>query len=251
MKGVNKIIMAKSKRLPEKKYSKIIKKSLFFNIKEKTKELLTPKDKEAFPYSKSQLYYGVQGSGKTLSMVKHLHILKKRYPKAIVVSNLYISNMEYIHFESFDELQHHLQNVTNGKYGVIFAIDEIHNYFHSHDSRSIPMWIVNVFSQQRKAHRVILGTSQEKGDVTKTIRDRMESIIECKKMAGIIWQSVLDPKTVNKVYGEERIKVVKLGFFVPTTSLYNSYDTYQIINSGRSVMGNIQPINQNIIKVNK
>lgn len=237
------------KRLPQKAYSGVIKKEFIFSIKEKIKELTTPKDKEAFPYSRGQLYYGAQGSGKTLSMVKHIKKLKKKYPKAVVITNLHLKDMDYIKFESFDELANLMQNFTNGKYGIIFAIDEIHNYFHTHDSRSIPMWIVEVFSQQRKMYRVIIGTSQKKDDIIKTLRDRMETVTECKKMLGVIWQMVLDPDEVRQEYGVERIKIVKIGFFVPTLSLYNSYDTYQVINSGRSVMGNIQPIN--VVKVGK
>lgn len=228
-------------------YDKVIKKTFRFSVKEKVKEWRTPKDKDELPYIGSQIYYGYQGQGKTLSMVRHAKKIRKKYPKALFVSNLELTGFgDYVKFSTFDELQRLFATLDNGKYGTIYVIDEIHNYFHSHDSRSIPLWIVQVFSQQRKKRVLVLGTVQLWKDVTKAIRDQIENLIACKKVAGIIFNQVLDPREIEKVYGDEKIKVKKLGFYVPTLSLYNSYDTSQVINSGRSIFGNIDPVQVNV-----
>lgn len=223
-------------------YKKYIKKSIRFSAKEKIKNLLKRKDPDYFKPDGSQIYFGYQGQGKTLSMVKHALEIKKKYPKAIVVSNLNLKDIEYIHFSTFQELTHLFATVKNGKYGVIYIIDEIHNYFHSHDSRSIPLWIVQVFSQQRKNRMLVLGSAQLWEDVTKAIRDQIENLISCKKVFGVIINQVLDPRQVQIHYGEKKIKVKKFGFFIPSEKLFNRYDTYQIIDSGRSIFGNIDPV---------
>lgn len=227
-------------------YQKYIKKQIRFSIREKWKEITEKRDPELFKPIGSQIYFGYQGQGKTLSMVRHALKVKEQYPKAILVSNLQLKDVDYVKFETFTELQHHFATLKNGKYGVIYLIDEIHNYFHSHDSRSIPLWIVQVFSQQRKNRVLVLGTVQMWKDVTKAIRDQIENLIQCQKFAGAIVNRVLDPREIEKVYGEEKIKVKKIGFFVPTTSLYEKYDTLQVINSGRSIFGQIDPIQVNI-----
>lgn len=228
-------------------YHRVIKKNFRFSLREKWKEIRTKKDPNELPYIGSQLYFGFQGQGKTLSMVRHAHKIHKKYPKAIIVSNLQLNEINYIKFNTFDELMHLFKTLKNGTKGVIYLIDEMHNYFHSHDSKSIPLWIVQVFSQQRKNRVLVIGSAQMWKDVTKVIRDQLENIIECKKVAGIVFNQVLDPRQVEKVYGQERIKPKRLGFFIPTLSLYNKYDTLQIIDSGRSVFGSIEPME---LKVN-
>lgn len=221
-------------------YHKFVNKSLKFSIPLKLKEIFAKKDPHFFKPNGSQIYFGYQGQGKTLSMVRHLKKIHKKYPKAIVISNLTLNEKEfpnYVKFESFNHLQQLFQNQNNGERGIIYAIDEIHNYFHSHDSKSIPLWLVQVFSQQRKNRVLVLGTVQMWKDITKAIRDQLETIIECKKLGPIIINHVLNPREVEKQYGEEKIKVKKMGFFIPDMRLYDSYDTLQIINSGRSIFG--------------
>lgn len=227
-------------------YEKNIKKTLLFDIKSKIREIRTKKDPEELPYMGSQIYSGYQGQGKTLSMVRHGLKIRKKYPKAILVSNLELQGIDYIRFQTFDELQHLFSTLRNGNKGVIYLIDEIHNYFHSHDSRSIPLWIVQVFSQQRKNRVLVLGTVQMWKDVTKSIRDQLETVIECQKFLFLIINKVLDPRDIEKNYGEEKIKVKKIGFYVPTPKDYEHYDTFQIINSGRSIFGSIEPISVNL-----
>lgn len=227
-------------------YEKNIRKTFVFDLREKIREVRTKKDPDTLPYMGSQIYSGYQGQGKTLSMVRHGLKIRQKYPKSILVSNLHLKDVDYIHFDTFEELQHLFATLRNGNKGVIYLIDEIHNYFHSHDSRSIPLWIVQVFSQQRKNRVLVLGTVQMWKDVTKAIRDQLETVIECSKFAGIIINKVLDPRDVEKHYGEEKIKVKKIGFYVPTTKDYGKYDTFQIINSGRSIFGAIDPISVSV-----
>ena len=159
-------------------YTPYIRRFHNFSLRTFLRDTFAKKDPDMFKPNGSQIYYGYQGEGKTLSMYHHFTKLKARYPKALVVSNLKLLNYnavspknlqeleasaetfdkvkDYFLFEDYDQLVLHLRNTRNGKYGVIFLIDEIHNYFHSHDSKSMPMWIVQVFSQQRKQRLVTI-----------------------------------------------------------------------------------------------
>jgi len=223
------------------------------------KDTFSKKDPNEFRPNGSQIYYGYQGEGKTLSMYHHFTKLKRRYPKAVVISNLRLKYLnakqprnidelqevmndfntqtDYILFESYDELVLHLRNTRNGQYGVIFLIDEIHNYFHSHDSKSMPMWIVQVFSQQRKQRLVILGTVQDWPDVIKVIRRQVDNLIECRRVGYIIRNTAIDPRTMESQYGETTFQIRKRGFFFITERLRSGFDTFQVINSGREVFG--------------
>lgn len=233
----------------------------YFNLSVSTifHDTFDKKDPDRFLPNGSQIYHGYQGEGKTLSMWQAGRRLKMRYPKAILVSNLHLkdfapvtaktldevetllttidSTKQYFHFESHTDLMLLLRYVRNGQYGVIYLIDEIHNYFHSHDSKSMPMWVVQVFSQQRKQHLVILGTVQLWPDVIKAIRDQVDNLIGCRRMGHVILQTAVDPRTADNNYGQVEFEIRKKGFFWITKELREGYDTFQVINSGREIMG--------------
>jgi len=238
-------------------FTGFVKKFLNVDLKTFYNDLTTKKDPNVFVPNGSQIYSGMQGQGKTLSMIYHgLHKIKKRYPKAILVTNLHLRDYEpirfsewdqnkkdfdptaqYVTFETHKDLMQVLKNVRNGELGVIFMIDEIHNYFHSHDSKSMPMWVVQVFSQQRKQRLVVLGTVQDWEDVIKAIRRQIDNLIMCSRFGYLIRQTVIDPRSAENNYGEVEYAVKKKGFFFITDWVRNSYDTYQVINSGREILG--------------
>jgi len=238
-------------------FTGFVKKFLSVSPKTFWKDFTAKKDPNIFLPNGSQIYSGMQGQGKTLSMVYHgLHKIKAKYPLAILVTNLHLRDYErvnydvwaqnkedfdpakqYISFETHHELMAVLKNVRNGEWGVIFMIDEIHNYFHSHDSKSMPMWVVQVFSQQRKQRLVVLGTVQDWEDVIKAIRRQIDNLIMCSRFGYLIRQTVIDPRSAENNYGEVEYSIKKKGFFFISDWVRNSYDTYQVINSGREILG--------------
>ena len=52
---------------------------------------------DGFPYQGIQIYTGEQGSGKTLKMVHTLHRIHNKYPDALIVSNMTLKDIDYIH----------------------------------------------------------------------------------------------------------------------------------------------------------
>lgn len=243
-------------------FARVIRRYFEPSFRTMWEDIRTKKDPDAFPFMGSQIYSGMQGEGKTLGMVYHgLFRVKRAYPKAILVSNLHLRDYEpvkvnsaehwlevrldfkpdrqYVLFESFDSLKIALRNVRPERDtdGVLFMIDEIHNYFHSHDSKSMPMWIVQVFSQQRKQKIMILGTVQIWTDLIKQIRDQIKNLVICSRFGYLMKQMVIDPLSAESNYGEVEYQVKRKGFFFRSKEISNSYDTFQVINSGREIMG--------------
>lgn len=204
----------------------------------------------------TQVYCGVQGSGKTISAVKHLLDLKKRYPKAIVVSNLnlhyltpksfkgreelqeqvsqLVPTMEYIRFTNMDELALCLTNVNNGFFGVIYLVDEIHTYFNALDSKNIPMYVFTEISQQRKQRKLIIGTSQLFLRMAKPFREQCDNLIICDTYMGIITtQKAYDGMTLTQDYdGSLSGKMKRRGWFFHNRIIRNAFDTFQKVVSG-------------------
>jgi len=224
-------------------------------------DIKTKRDSDEFIYNGSQMFHGMQGEGKTVSMYNYGMKVFRKFPRSVIVTNLYLTHLTPVHVNDVNDLDHleaydvdywrdkyiliknfedamkALKEARNGIFGVIFMLDEIHTYFHSHDSKSIPMWVAQVFSQQRKQHLVILGTVQDWNDLTKLIRSQAKNLVLCHKISYFITQTVVDPRTMEMEYGETFFPIKKKGFFFLSKEIRDGMDTYQVIDSGRSVMG--------------
>jgi len=221
-------------------------------------DIAARKNPDFFWPTGTQVYCGRQGSGKTLSLVFHLLEIKKRYPKAIVVSNLQLNgrtripfssiaecqqavidcevdpNTKYIGYDNMEQLAIALTQVNNGFFGVIYVVDEIHTYFNALESKNIPMYVFTEISQQRKQRKLILGSSQLFLRMAKPLREQCDNLIMCNTVAGIFTiQKVFDGMTMTQDYdGSLSGTVKKTGFFWHTRKIRNAYDTYQKVVSG-------------------
>lgn len=229
---------------------------------------------DTFEYNGSQIYHGMQGRGKTLSMVYHSQKLKQKYPKLLLVSNIRMGALNpvsvtnareldeimssdaflsgdwqqsnYLYYQTHDTLLLLLRRARNagedrdgnhGAWGTHFLIDEIHQYFHSHDSKSMPVWVVTIFSQQRKQFILITGTVQVWDNVIKALREQIQNLIGCDRIGWLIRQTVVDPLEFESQYGERIAPIKKRGFFFMTRKIRDSYDTRALVNSGREIFG--------------
>ncbi len=198
-------------------------------------DYLNSKNKDYFYLSGVQVFCGRQGQGKTISMVKTVLDIKKRFPKCIVVTNLQLNvDWDYIQFSTMDELGNVLTGVNNGIYGVVYAIDEIHTYFNALDSKNIPSYVFTEISQQRKQRKIILGTSQLYLRLAKPFREQADTLIQCKCVFHKYnFMYVYDGATLDEDFGKLKGTLLKVGFFMQTPYLRNAYDTFQKVTSGR------------------
>lgn len=224
------------------------------------------KDPYYFQPDGIQVFYGEQGTGKTIAMINMLHRLRDRYPNAIVVSNVVLNDMTPVEFnesddallrklndERFDSKIHYifyrtrleyqivLHLIDNGKFGVIIVTDEFQNYFSNQDSNSVPPWVIEQAAQNRKQRRVVLATSQDYSQIVKAIRRRSDIAFECKTLSLPFTSGPIltiyysfHSKKLNFTNDGVRMpmKPLKMGYFFHSQELRDSYDTYQVIFSG-------------------
>lgn len=214
-------------------------------------DLAARRDPSFFWPTGTQVYCGRQGSGKTVSAVKHLIDLKERYPQALLVTNIALNGLtaiqfdgledllekrkeidptkEYIFFDDADKLALVLTNINNGFLGVIYVIDEIHTYFNALDSKSIPPYVFTEISQQRKQRKLIIGTSQLFMRMAKPLREQCDNLIMCKTIGGVFtMQRAYDGMELQQDYDGSLIgKVKKVGWFFHTRKIRGSFDTFQ------------------------
>lgn len=182
---------------------------------------------ESFPLYGIWVYSGAQRSGKTLNMIHTVLEIHERYPKALIVSNINLFGVPYEIYEgmeSFDKYQ-------NGQDGVVFVIDEIHSLFSSMESKNVSPMQLQVWSQNGKQRRVILGTSQRFTRISKPIREQCRFHIECREFLFLRRYRLLDATLYNDD-GEYLGDVPRWSFYVPKVEAMLSYNTHEMVKRG-------------------
>lgn len=168
------------------------------------------------------MFCGEQGSGKTIAAIQFLREQLMKYPKIRIKSNIKIS------FQ-YGKITHWTQilNSNNGSIGEIDFIDEIQNWFSSNESKNFPVEMLSEVTQQRKQHKVIVGTSQVFTRMSKPLREQTKFLCLPFTIAGCltvvrVYKPVLDDTgtMINK-------KFVKIYFFVHDKELRDCYDTFE------------------------
>lgn len=175
-------------------------------------------------------FCGEQGSGKTLSAVNYVYNLCREFPLAKVCTNLSITwdlPNEVIPYRDVDQML----SLDNGEEGVIFLLDEMHIEFNSLESKGMDVHIFELVSQQRKARKHIVGTSQVFGRLAKPFREQFKYAICCDNFMGLIFRQEIF-KAENVSSGEDitvRLVPKAVKIYIPSPADFQLYDTRQII----------------------
>lgn len=184
------------------------------------------RDPDEFPHNGFHCYCGEQGSGKTVALAARLRELKQKYPKVKILSNF--------DCEFSDGLVKDWKDIVfteNGKHGIIIALDEIQNWFSTNESKDFPPEMIQEICQQRKQHKIIMGTSQRFQRMAKPLREQINFLYEPITFAGCLTFVRKRKPSVDDDGKIDRLKTRKLGtyFFVHDEELRSSYDTWQKI----------------------
>lgn len=220
------------------------------------------------------IFCGPQGSGKTLSAVGYVCNVMAAYPKCKLVTNLLLRDYPVVTFNEWKErngvtvktkadkdkafARYVAENrvfefrdnddflrYSNGEYGVIFLVDEIHLYLNSLESKNINMEVMTQISQQRKQRKHIVATSQVFGRMAKPLREQFSCVVFCRAYFGESLQcnSLIDrdsmcgdDSTGTNITGE----VIKKYWFWRTPDMFAMYDTYAVIERGKFVSAEAQ-----------
>ena len=186
------------------------------------------KDKRRFKEYGLTMYVGMQGDGKTVSLVEKLEEIRHEYPEVMICTNF---GYVHEHISLTDWLQ--ILEIRNDK-GIVFAIDEIQNEFDVYDARNFNMQILRTVTQQRKQGIKMFGTSQVFTRVAKPLREQTFEVVECKTVLGRwTFQRCFRADDYNVVIDNPDKKAKQKRKwrknFIQTDSLRNMYDSYKVI----------------------
>lgn len=186
----------------------------------------TLKTVDPFPYAGMWLFSGSQGSGKTLLMMHLLKQIVDDCPNCIVVSNISIYGVPSLPYTGIEDFEKY----NNGKYGIIFVIDEIHTLFNSLESKGMPLSTMQVWCQNRKNRRLILGTSQKFKRIAKGIREQATWNYECRKgIGGLLYSYRVYDGSEYDENGNYSDDEPKRNFYIPKVSVMRMYNTLEVV----------------------
>lgn len=176
------------------------------------------------------LFTGQQGSGKTLLLMHCVKQIIEEYPKALIVSNISLFGIPCIPFQGIEDFDKY----NNGADGIIFIIDEIHILFNSLESKGMPLSTMQVWAQNRKNRRLILGTSQRFNRVAKGIREQTTWNYECRRpMFNFLYSyRILDGSNYDdngKYILGEGDTMPSRNFYIPNVNVMRMYNTLEIV----------------------
>ncbi|HFJ9332341.1 TPA: hypothetical protein ACGW5B_005835 [Bacillus paranthracis] len=174
------------------------------------------------------IFCGMQGYGKTISLVEKLEEIRHKYPDVIICTNFGYKHQDYALTDWLQILE--LRNDA----GIVFAIDEIQNEFDLYDSRNFNMRILRTVTQQRKQGIKMYGTSQVYTRVTKPLREQTFEVVECFTMFGRwTFQKCFDADTYNLVVDnpEKKAKIKRKWRknFVQSNFIRSLFDSYAVV----------------------
>ena len=185
------------------------------------------------------LFTGPQGSGKTLSAVRYVQALLLKYPHCVLVSNMFLNNEVFKERQARYEGIEQLLEIDNGYAGILVLIDEIQTEFNSLESKGLDPSIFQIISQQRKRRLHVVGTSQLFSRIAKPWREQCNTVIQCKKIGKMQFNSVIDFDSIAETAdGIQSYKLKDWKFFFHSPELYRSYDTYEKVKKVENTKGN-------------
>lgn len=199
-------------------------KRLFYDFPRQLVDDMFSRDPNEFREYGLHMFCGEQGSGKTISVVHILQLLKKKYPRVKIRTN-----MNYKYQDGTIEHWKDLVKNENGEYGQVEVLDEIQTWFSSMQSKDFPPEMLTEISQQRKQRKMLIGTAQVFSRIAKPIREQTTyvylpmTLFGCLTIVRVSKPQYWDDE--NQVFK----KYIRSYFFVHNKEIRNSFDTYQKI----------------------
>lgn len=192
------------------------------------KKHYTKPKKDEFPIGLC-CYIAWQGEGKTLSAVAEIYRVIKKFPKCIVVSNTPLKLSDYILADTTEKMKQAFR-LKNGQNGVIYLIDEAHNFMFG-KKKGVSIESMNQLCQQRKQRKRIIMTTQIWEDLDVPVRKQVPKVVKCRKIGKWQINTIYKGKTLHydKKEGEWVADKDYTEIYKHNDEYYNRYDTLAVI----------------------
>lgn len=186
-----------------------------------------------FNYYGIDMYVGMFGHGKTLSMTHTVRRLYERYGNRLrIFSNYDLIGIPYIPLVNFNQLVD-IGEEEDCKYvGTVVLIDEIENVLSHRNFANFPLELLHMLTQQRKKHVYILCSAQRFFMVDKLFRSITTNVYDCNKFWRFQNHKRYDAWDYENAVNPELVRCSGNSWWFVKNSDYASYDTSAMVRKG-------------------
>lgn len=201
----------------------------FYGVKD-TIEYFKFKKWEEYNYFGIDMFIGMFGHGKTLSMSHRATAIYNRYgDKVRFISNYKLNDIPYIELINFNQLVDLGEEEESNYIGTVVLIDEIENLLSHRNFASFPLELLHMLTQQRKKKVYILCSAQRFFMVDKLFRSITTNVYDCHKIWRFQNMKVYDAWDYEQAMNPQLLQPKgNLWWFVKNKD-FNAYDTSQMI----------------------
>lgn len=186
-----------------------------------------------FNYYGIDMYIGMFGHGKTLSMTHTARLIYERFGDSVrFISNYKLNDIPYIPLINFNQLVDIGEEENSYFVGTVVLIDEIENVLSHRNFANFPLALLHTLTQQRKKKVYILCSAQRFFMVDKLFRAITTNVIDCNKYWRFQHQEIYDAWDLENAMNYSMIKRLYNSWFFVRNKDYNSYDTTEMIKKG-------------------
>lgn len=177
------------------------------------------------------MFIGMFGKGKTLTMTNIATSLYKRYGDNLrFISNYHLNNIPYIPLINFKQLVDLGDENDDSRYvGTVVLIDEISTVLSHRNFANFPIEMLSMLLQQRKRHIYIMCTAQRFFMVDKIWRSITTRAIDCDKYWRFANFKSYDAWDYEQAVNASILKPDHNHWWFVCNKDYEAYDTSEMI----------------------
>ena len=178
------------------------------------------------------IFVGMFGHGKTLSMTHRARMIYKQFGDSIrFISNYKLVGIPYIDLVNFNQLVDLGEEDDSIYQGTVVLIDEVENLLGNRNFSKFPLQLLHLLTQQRKKKCYIMASCQRFSTVDKMFRILANHVFNCNKYWRFQHVEVYDAWDLEQAQNYRDIKRLGNKWFFVKNQDYNSYDTSEISNT--------------------
>lgn len=176
------------------------------------------------------LFIGMFGHGKTLSMTHQARLLYNQYGDNLrFISNYKLNDIPYIPLINFQQLVDIGEEEDNKYVGTVVLIDEIENVLSHRNFANFPLALLHTLTQQRKKKVYIMASAQRFFMVDKLFRSITTNVIDCNKYWRFQHCELYDAWDLENAMNYQMIRRFSNEWWFVRNIDYMSYDTSEMV----------------------
>jgi len=190
-------------------------------------------DYKSFNYYGIDMFIGMFGHGKTLSMTHQARKIYERFGDNVrFISNYELKGIPYIPLINFNQLVDLGEEDDDVYAGTVVLIDEIENVLSHRNFANFPLELLHMLTQQRKKHVYILCSAQRFFMVDKLFRSITTNVYDCNKYWRFQHMVLFDAWDYEQAMNPQLVKRAGNFWWFVRNEDYDSYDTSCMVKKG-------------------